>query len=75
MKKIAGLLQSTSSLDKLSQRTTAIAGSVIIITLFSGCMLGRTSRLRQVLTQKATRPVNRQIALPQHLRRQVQLRL
>ena len=40
MKKIAGLLQSTSSLDKLSQRTTAIAGSVIIITLFSGCMLG-----------------------------------
>ena len=40
MKKTAGLLQLTVAFDKLSQRTIAIAGSVIIMTLFSGCMLG-----------------------------------
>jgi NodT family efflux transporter outer membrane factor (OMF) lipoprotein len=41
MKKITSLLRSTSSIDKLNMRkTTAIAGTVIITTLFSGCMLG-----------------------------------
>jgi NodT family efflux transporter outer membrane factor (OMF) lipoprotein len=40
MKNIVGLLQLTSSIDKINLRTTAIAGTTTVMMLFSGCTMG-----------------------------------